>query len=759
MKELDTLASELANRQDESDTSRKRLVEQSRDFKKNTPETCCRGSLEKFPVRDRQPLQEEQGAEASFLTIYKKLIDVPDPTSSLEYGMNQQKRAQKAQDLEIENQKLRETLDEYNKEFAEVKNQEVTIKNLREKLKELEDKLESAAQTKADEKERDLQREFVEKERVLQEKQLSAATKLGETEQKNQMLQKALESAQSELFDYKAKNEERSAAKSDEVELLVTDLERANQRNTAIEKELEGLRSQLQSASQSLQQAEQMQKAPNLEQAIDILSRSSLELELSAKEKEISQLVEEVQKLQTSNNKLRESVMEKTQRLEEQLQAKTTAFQKLEEKIQSQSDYEDLKRELGILKSLEFTNGADDGSEEGETEGPGKSLEMLLLEKNRTLQTENTTLKVTKSDLNGSDNGIRQAQAFASMIGQEVAAAYSQRQNASSSSDDQKSQIIQPIIVIPPGHSNISPSPLFTFGNGVGGHGYGAPFNSPFSGSNNSMYVNRQLLESYHWIDTSRVAKQIKDLLTQLNIGQRLFGELVLGMSQGSVSDILARPKPWDRLTAKGREPYIKMVQFLADPRNVEQLKILNAQRKGVDVDALAQSTVSPTQGNKSNSDAAINDILAKARQELDSQQNKLSPGCKSLEGNKRKRKKPQANRIIPSLWKTADHYAKSLSSSPTGLTKREPLAALTTEEYAENSELNTFDIIRRTKEVLEQHNIPQEPFGTYVVGMSQGSVSDLLSKTKAWENLTLKGKEPFVRMNIWLNDRWGSIN
>lgn len=37
--------------------------------------------------------------------------------------MNQQKRAQKAQDLEIENQKLRETLDEYNKEFAEVKNQ------------------------------------------------------------------------------------------------------------------------------------------------------------------------------------------------------------------------------------------------------------------------------------------------------------------------------------------------------------------------------------------------------------------------------------------------------------------------------------------------------------------------------------------------------------------------------------------------------------------------------------------------------------
>ena len=37
-KSLDTTAAELADRQDESDTSRKKLVELSRDFKKNTPE-------------------------------------------------------------------------------------------------------------------------------------------------------------------------------------------------------------------------------------------------------------------------------------------------------------------------------------------------------------------------------------------------------------------------------------------------------------------------------------------------------------------------------------------------------------------------------------------------------------------------------------------------------------------------------------------------------------------------------------------------
>ena len=46
--------------------------------------------------------------------------------------------------------------------------------------------------------------------------------------------------------------------------MLMTDLERSNQRQSASEKELETLRAQLASATQALQQAEQMQKAPSV---------------------------------------------------------------------------------------------------------------------------------------------------------------------------------------------------------------------------------------------------------------------------------------------------------------------------------------------------------------------------------------------------------------------------------------------------------------------------------------------------------------
>ena len=52
--------------------------------------------------------------------------------------------------------------------------------------------------------------------------------------------------------------------RSDEVDILMMDLERANQKQTTAEKELEALKGQLQSTTQSLQQAEQMQKAPNV---------------------------------------------------------------------------------------------------------------------------------------------------------------------------------------------------------------------------------------------------------------------------------------------------------------------------------------------------------------------------------------------------------------------------------------------------------------------------------------------------------------
>lgn len=82
-------------------------------------------------------------------------------------------------------------------------------------------------------------------------------------------------------------------------------------------------------------------------------------------------------------------------------------------------------------------------------------------------------------------------------------------------------------------------------------------------------------------IDTLDITAKVKDVLQFHNLGQKLFGEAVLGLSQGSVSELLSKPKPWHMLSVKGREPFVKMAAWLADPMNISRLRICQDQQKG----------------------------------------------------------------------------------------------------------------------------------------------------------------------------------
>ncbi|KAM8999195.1 homeobox protein cut-like 1 isoform 7-T7 [Sarcophilus harrisii] len=895
-RELDATATVLANRQDESEQSRKRLIEQSREFKKNTPEDLRKQVaplLKSFQGEIDALSKRSKEAEAAFLNVYKRLIDVPDPVPALDLGQQLQLKVQRMHDIETENQKLRETLEEYNKEFAEVKNQEVTIKALKEKIREYEQTLKNQAENIALEKEQKLQNDFAEKERKLQETQMSTASKLEEAEHKVQTLQTALEKTRTELFDLKTKYDEETTAKADEIEMIMTDLERANQRAEVAQREAETLREQLSSANKSLQLATQIQKAPDVEQAIEVLTRSSLEVELAAKEREIAQLVEDVQRLQASLTKLRENSASQISQLEQQLSAKNSTLKQLEEKLKGQADYEEVKKELTILKSMEFAP-----SEGSGTQDASKPLEVLLLEKNRSLQSENATLRITNSDLSGqySTNSI-------------------------------------------PSQSPLQQSPDV---NGLAP----SPSQSESAGS----------VSEGEEMDTAEIARQVKEQLIKHNIGQRIFGHYVLGLSQGSVSEILARPKPWNKLTVRGKEPFHKMKQFLSDEQNILALRSIQGRQRenpGQNLNRLfqevpkrrngsegnittrirttetgsdeaiksileqakrelqVQKTAEPAQPSSTssgaNSDDAIRSILQQARREMEAQQAALEPALKpaplsqadisilspkiitsspmssvssysplaislkkhssaaessisalqNLSGLKKESQEgpglelhsmaesaqgvlrhvknelgrgggvwkdhwwnavPQERRNAappdevkaedaggakekpggsgqprpergqlqgPSSeywkeWPSAESpYSQSSELSLTGASRSEtpqnsplpsspivPLSKpskpsvppLTPEQYEiyMYQEVDTIELTRQVKEKLAKNGICQRIFGEKVLGLSQGSVSDMLSRPKPWSKLTQKGREPFIRMQLWLNGELG---
>ncbi|XP_055082233.1 cut-like homeobox 1b isoform X1 [Periophthalmus magnuspinnatus] len=714
-KELDATATQLANRQDESEQSRKKLIDLSRDFKKNTPEDLRKQVaplLKSFQGEIDALSKRSKEAEAAFLNVYKKIIDVPDPLPVLELAQQLQLKLQRMHDIETENSKLRETLEDYNKEFAEVKNQEVTIKNLKEKIREYELSLKNQAENLAQEKQLQLHNDYAEKERKLQESQDSMSSRLEEAEHKVQSLQTALETTQAELFDLKTKYDEESTAKADEIEMVMTDLERANQRAEAAQREAESLREQMSLSNQSQPLKSPAKADTDMEQTTEVASHSNLEAELRAKERETAQLVEDVQRLQVSLTKLRETTGSQITELEQQLSSKTAVLKELEEKLQNQADYEEVKKELSILKSMEF--GTSDSAQDS-----SKPLEVLLLERNRSLQSESAALRIANTELSGSAGGkgteeplpkeenmsgdpssspppplslpssslplsrthtdtlntatstsseshaftptgigqdfyspvfplVGGKMALNSLIQRQLLQTFYSKALQESSGIPSGALLFTPftpaLSSIPtstPGSAAIplaasSPQPPPASPDMAPVNGSSTAGSAPSPSPSHSDATSGSVLDGED-MDTAEIARQVKEQLIKHNIGQRVFGHYVLGLSQGSVSEILARPKPWNKLTIRGKEPFHKMRQFLADEQNILALRsIQGRQREGsgqpqlsrVFQDVPKRRTLSDTASHAGNitarvrtpeagSDEAIKSILEQAKREL----------------------------------------------------------------------------------------------------------------------------------------------
>lgn len=403
---LDENASELAAHQDESEESRKKLVELSREFKKNTPEDVRKQVaplLKSFQSEIDNLNKRSKFVEASFLNVYKKVIDISDPLPTLEYCAGLEKKVGRLADMEIENKNLKETLRDYNEEFKEVRNQDVTIKNLKEKVKNYEDMMDEAVKSKVKECEKELNQQYTEKERLLRETQESVMRRLQEAEARVKTLQSTLDVTQSELFELKSKSDESTFAKSEETDILMNDLERANQRAVIAEKEMARLEEQLQTvmASQNSEVLSAVSSVGDNESSTDSLARSSLEIELASKDKEIAQLVEDLKEVQQCLSDLTYKSSQEIAELQRKRDEDIQKVEKLEATILRQKDYDEIKRELNIMKSVEFGGSCPNLNEEGDQDASlsPKPLEVLLLEKTKALQNENMALRQSNATM------------------------------------------------------------------------------------------------------------------------------------------------------------------------------------------------------------------------------------------------------------------------------------------------------------------------------------------------------------------------
>uniref|UniRef100_A0A1I7U311 One cut domain family member n=2 Tax=Caenorhabditis tropicalis TaxID=1561998 RepID=A0A1I7U311_9PELO len=72
-------------------------------------------------------------------------------------------------------------------------------------------------------------------------------------------------------------------------------------------------------------------------------------------------------------------------------------------------------------------------------------------------------------------------------------------------------------------------------------------------------------LEEISYIDTKNLCERITIEMRDNKIAQKTFAEKILCRSQGTLSDLLNNPKPWDKLKS-GKTTYLRMFNWLAQP-------------------------------------------------------------------------------------------------------------------------------------------------------------------------------------------------
>lgn len=393
-KGLDEVATEITVQQDESDTSRKALIELLRDFKKTNSDEVKQAVspvVKTFQNEIDALAKRAKAAEKAFFDIYQTLSDVPDPLPILDQAIERnQQLASKIQDYEIETKQLRETMGDQANEITELKTKEKKMQELQSLVAQYDKNIDETMKKKLADEVENIRVEFDEKFRLVEDQKEELAKKFKDSETVTKTTQRQLEQTQSELYDAANKLAQKSDAKSEEVEMLLNDLESSNQRAILAEKEAESLREQLKSVTTNEFIAQKTSEADVGQYSWEVDVVKDLESENAAKDKDLSQLTSELNRIQEISTQTGIENRAKIMELEEINKDLSNKLSAVELKVSSMSDYETTKKDLSILRSLEFGD-----SEESEQ----RPLEVMILERSKALQIENTSLRMDKERL------------------------------------------------------------------------------------------------------------------------------------------------------------------------------------------------------------------------------------------------------------------------------------------------------------------------------------------------------------------------
>ena len=387
---LDVAASELVSHQRDSLLKRKDLAQKTKDFKK------LDDAAKLLDIKDL--LKSYQGyvdvltnhnktISSAFMQAYTPLSEAPDPYPLLDASIDSLVTVEEVvPKLESENERLQKQVNKLNSQLEDSEKQLEEERNNRQssegsqdsRIKEVEQSWSAVLKEKED--------NWTAKEQSLEEKVESQDRILKELKASYEVSQR-LEKTGEEIPDTG-----RNAATAAELEMANSELERTTARLAEIEARNEQMRVELaQSAGQSSGRGTAVEDEPAY-------------LRLRSENSSLLRRIDNARYDKESETSALES---KVRGIEREVSSLKADRESLQARVQKWSDYEEVKRELEMLRSVEFA--AVDEVDVEPSEAPsangnadkskGETLEQLLIARNKKLSNELTDLRVSNNDL------------------------------------------------------------------------------------------------------------------------------------------------------------------------------------------------------------------------------------------------------------------------------------------------------------------------------------------------------------------------
>eukprot|EP00802_Teleaulax_amphioxeia_P005620 Tamp_05624.p1 GENE.Tamp_05624~~Tamp_05624.p1 ORF type:complete len:778 (-),score=319.41 Tamp_05624:587-2869(-) len=402
---------EVANAQEASAGSRKALAETTKAFKKldDTEKLAGWGALLKSYQAEVDSLtKRSKAAELAFLNMFKALRDVPSPVPVL---TSLAEEVESVIALKTAHDKASKELAEYKEEFQSLKNQDVTIQRLKDKIASMEDERAEQVAAAVEEERKGLEQRFVEKQEKEKSREKELQAQIKELKEQVAVLNRKHDEQQSGAMENQAELESTLSARQSQIDLLSEEVDRLTGQVAAVEKEKEQINAQyLELWRKNYAQPSETADASTVSKVVE------LETALESREGRLKQLSLQVEILEESLQKERETSRRTVDEHVRALKSKEQEAEALKDKIAklpTLADYQSLQRQLKIMQAVEYNTLDDLDLEGGATSEAGggeetRKLEEMLMAKNKQLENRLTEARRACDAAEGEAKGLQE---------------------------------------------------------------------------------------------------------------------------------------------------------------------------------------------------------------------------------------------------------------------------------------------------------------------------------------------------------------